>query len=156
MRQPRDFSTIPKPRMGRREEYRQQERLRASNSCPLAEKYPHLDSLTVNLRFCNPEVGREANPIKYSVNLTNAKSVFRFDCPNTECIEGDFDLSRDLAKAYDQRREEVSVECRCRGWRNKHTVGTHQCQQTLHYVLTLLYDDDELPHDMRPDDQISA
>ena len=52
------------------------------------------------------------------VNLKHAKSVFRFDCQNKECIRGDFDLSDVLAEAIAAQRTTAIGELRCKGWRN--------------------------------------
>jgi len=50
----------------------------------------------VDLTYFNADGIGQNNEIKYTVNLANAKSVFRFDCPNGECVGGDFDLSQAL------------------------------------------------------------
>ena len=78
---------------GARAEYRQQETQRIKDSASLADKFPRLKSLTVDLTYYDPKGVTRSSQIKYKVNLTNAKSVFRFDCLNNECIRGDFDLS---------------------------------------------------------------
>jgi len=98
-----------------------------------------LKSLTVDLEYSDPEGLVKGKRIKYEVNLANAKSVFRFSCPNDECIRGDFDLSAELAKAVAERRKSVSGEKVCQGWRSKTTVDTVHCHNLLRYKLTLGY-----------------
>ena len=73
------------------------------------------------------------------VNLANAKSVFRFDCLNNECVRGDFDLSEDLANAIAAHRTSAVGEMCCQGWRSKTTIGTVQCHNILRYTLSLGY-----------------
>ena len=124
-------------RFGPRSEYRMQESQRVKNSPVLAEKFPKLKSLTVNLEYYGPENLSKISQIKYSVNVANARSVFRFNCPNTECISGDFDLSDQLAKAVAGRRTTVEGEMKCQGWRSKTTIDTVHCHNVLRYKLTL-------------------
>jgi hypothetical protein len=126
-------------RFGPRSEYRMQESQRVKNSPVLAEKFPKLKSLTVNLEYYGPENLSKISQIKYSVNLSNARSVFRFNCPNTECISGDFDLSDQLAKAVAGRRATVEGEMKCHGWRSKTTIDTVHCHNVLRYKLTLAF-----------------
>ncbi len=131
---------MPPKNIGPRAEYRLQESQRARDSACLADKFPHLRALTVDLAFGNVEGTGQNNELKYRVNLANAKSVFRFDCPNSECVGGDFDLSNDLIKAYNERCATASGETRCQGWRSKATVGTCRCQNIVRFKLSLTYD----------------
>lgn len=62
--------------------------------------------------------------IKYTVNPEHAKSVFRLDCANQECVAGDFDLIEALAQAVAARRATVSGEMCCEGWLNKATIDS--------------------------------
>lgn len=135
------FNAMPKRCLGPRAEYRQQERQRAEDSATIAEKFPDLKALTIELAFQNPEGGGSASQIRYCVNIDNAKSVFRFDCPNGECIGGDFDLSVELTEAVAGHHPTAAGEFRCQGWRSKALVGTQRCQHKLAYRLTLRYDD---------------
>ena len=125
---------------GARAEYRQQESQRTLNSVTVADKFPQLKSLSVDLSYFNPDGHSQNNEIKYTVNLANAKSVFRFDCPNSECVGGDFDLSQALTTAYGEHRTTAVGEARCQGWRSKHTIGTVYCHNVLRYKLSLGYE----------------
>src|SRR6266498_1058435 len=87
-----------------RRDYRQQESQRTNESVSLAEKFPQLKSLTVELAYYRPESVSQNSELKYTVNPSHAKSVFRFDCPNGECVGGDFDLSEVLAQAVAGRQ----------------------------------------------------
>ncbi|HKI70648.1 MAG TPA: hypothetical protein VKA67_13760, partial [Verrucomicrobiae bacterium] len=98
---------------GPREEYRLQEIQRVKDSSSLAEKFPRLKSLKAELAFYNSAGVTRNSEIKYKANLDHAKSVFRFDCHNHECVGGDFDLSDLLAKAIAARRTKLSGEMRC-------------------------------------------
>jgi len=126
-------------RTGARAEYRQQEGQRIKDSTSLADKYRQLKSLTVDLKYFDPEGLTKTSEIKYTVNLSHAKSIFCFNCPNGECVRGDFDLSEQLAKAVAAHRSSVTGEMCCQGWRNKHTIDTMRCHNILRYKLNLTY-----------------
>ena len=124
---------------GPREEYRLKEIQRVKDSASLADKFPRLKSLKAELAFYNSAGVTRNSEIKYKANLDHAKSVFRFDCQNHECVGGDFDLSDLLARAIAARRTTLSGEMRCQGWLNKHAVGQTYCHNILRYKITLAY-----------------
>lgn len=126
-------------RLGARSEYREQEGQRVKDSLSLADRFRQLKSLTVELNYLDAEGLTRNSQIKYSVNLANAKSVFRFSCPNHECIRGDFDLTTQLASAVAAKRTTVTGEMLCEGWRSKTTIDTVHCHNILRYTLTLAY-----------------
>ncbi len=126
-------------RTGVRFEHREQESQRVKDSPSLANRFQKLKSLTVDLSYYDPEGVTKTGQVKYTVNLANAKSVFRFNCPNNECIRGDFDLTEQLADAVGRRRRTVLGEMTCQGWRSKTTIDTVRCGNILRYKLTLAY-----------------
>jgi hypothetical protein len=126
-------------KLGPRAEYRRHEGERIKNSPTLAERFEQLKSLTVDLAYFSPETRSRSSQVKFTANLVHARSVLRFDCPNPECVEGDFDLSADLANAIASRQTNVAGELVCRGWRSKTTVGTMSCGHVLRYTLTVGY-----------------
>ena len=126
-------------RAGPRFEYREHEGQRVSDAPTLAEKFPQLKSLSVDLRYFNAEVVTKNSQIKYVPNLERAKSVFRIDCPNQGCIGGDFDLSDELAKAVAAHRTSVTAQLSCQGWQSKVTIDTVPCHNILRYTLSLTY-----------------
>ena len=126
-------------RLGPRAEHRQQEGQRVKDSATLASTFRKLKALTVDLEYCDAQGILKTNRLKYAVNLANVKSVFRFNCPNDECVRGDFDLSKVLAKAVAARRTSVSGEMVCQGWRSRLTVDSVRCHNILRYKLGLKY-----------------
>ena len=126
-------------KLGARAEYRQQEGQRVKESASLADRFRRLKSLTVNLTYYNPDGVSKSSEIKYEVNIANAKSVFRFSCPNSECIQGDFDLSDILADAVDAHRGSVTGELACQGWLSKAAIDKTHCHNILRYKLTITY-----------------
>jgi hypothetical protein len=122
-----------------RADYRQAEGLRTRESISLAEKFPNLKSLTVEFGYFSPEGLSRNSQIKYTVNPEHAKSVFRLDCPNNECVAGDFDLSEALAQAVAAREAVVTGEMCCQGWLSKTTIDRLHCHNILRYKLSLEY-----------------
>lgn len=133
----RSFSFGPK--VGIRARHRREEGQRIKEAPSLAQKFPTLKSLKVTLRFFDGAVGARFNEIKYAVNLDHAKSVFRFGCVNPECVQGDFDLSRELALAVDGRRRKAAGELQCQGWKRTESIGTIRCHRLLRFEFALAY-----------------
>lgn len=127
------------PKFSPRAEYLQTEKVRALESPTLAEKFRKLKSLTVELSYFDQEGVTRNSQIKYTVNLENERSVFRFGCHNHECVRGDFDLSDVLAEAVASHKKSVSGETCCQGWRSRATIDTVPCRNILRYKLTLEY-----------------
>jgi hypothetical protein len=71
--------------------------------------------------------------------VEHAKSLFCFECPNRECVRGDFDLTEVLAAAIAARRKSVAGEMRCQGWRNQDAIKKVYCRNVMHYQLRLKY-----------------
>jgi len=126
-------------KFGPRADYRQQESQRIKQSASLSEKFQELRSLTVELAYFTPGGVTRNSQIKYTVNPAHAKSVFRFDCLNGECIRGDFDLSEALARAVATRQATASGEICCQGWLSKTTIDRVHCHNILRYKLRLEY-----------------
>jgi hypothetical protein len=126
-------------RFGARAEYREQERQRVKDSNTLAEAFKKLKSLTVEFEHYDPEGTTKNNRVKYEVNVQNAKSVFRFDCTNAECIGGDFDLSEPIAAAVAAHKQVVHGEVVCQGWRSRTTINTVRCGNIFRYKLKFGY-----------------
>ena len=119
--------------------YRQQESQRIDESVSLSEKFRELKSLTVELSYFSPEGVNLNRQIKYTVNPNHAKSVFRFDCLNGECVGGDFDLSEALAQAVAAHRTAAPGEMCCQGWLNKAAIDKVHCHSILRYKFSLEY-----------------
>jgi len=122
-----------------RADYRQQEGQRTKESASLSEKFRELKSLTVEFGYFNPEGLTRNRQMKYTVNPEHAKSVFRLDCLNTECVGGDFDLSEALAQAVAARQATATGEMCCQGWLSKTTIDRIHCHNILRYKLSLAY-----------------
>ena len=122
-----------------RAEYRRQQVERVNLSATLAEKFPRLKLLVVRLEYFDSNRLARNGQIKYKANLEHAKSLFCVNCPNGECVGGDFDLTDALAQAVKRRDKAVEGELRCQGQRHKAKAEKVPCQSLLRYRLTLGY-----------------
>jgi hypothetical protein len=123
-----------------RAEYRILANQRIKDSSSLAQKFPKLKSLKVDLDYFDPTGVTRNGGMKYKANLEHAKSVFCFNCVNGECVGGDYDLSDQLSHAISKRRKVVSGEVRCQGLRHyKEPRQRVPCQNILRFKLSLGY-----------------
>ena len=131
------FPTRYPPKIGARGKYLQEERERVKLAPSLAELFPNLKSLSALLAYFAPSGRTPQSEVKCTFNLQFAKALFRFACPNHECVGGNFDLSAALARAVAERQETVTGELRCQGWQSKATIDRVGCDHVLRYKLML-------------------
>jgi len=131
--------TYPPRHVSARNEFRQQAGLRIQASQTLSGKFTTLKSLKVSVTFFSGKGVAKSREMKCQYNLDSAKSVFRFDCPNCECVGGDFELTDVLAAAVVQRRTTVTGELSCKGWRDKDVINTIHCDNKMRYKMSLSY-----------------
>ena len=130
---------IPPRKTNPRAEYRLNQIQRANKSASLAEKFPRLKSLKVDLSYFEPDGLTRTGELRYTVNVEHAKSMFSFVCQSGECLGGDFDLSNAVAEAVTKRNKTVEGEIRCHGTRSRPKENARPCQNMLRYKLTLGY-----------------
>lgn len=133
------MNMMPPRKTNPRAEYRLREIQRINESVSLAEKFPKLKSLKVDLSYFEPDGLTRTGELRYKVNVQHAKSAFSFVCQNGECLAGDFDLSEAIAAAVAARRKMVEGEVRCEGTRVRPKEGKRPCRNLLRYKLTLGY-----------------
>ena len=126
-------------KQGPRAEYRDQQGKRVAASPSLSEKYSKLKSLTVNVGYFAPKGLTKYRTLTYDVNLSHARSVFRLDCCNAECVQGDFELTKELSAAAAKRTKTVAGELCCQGWQNSLSIKKVKCNHVLRYQLKLGY-----------------
>jgi hypothetical protein len=131
---------MPPRKTNPRAEYRLKQRERIEASLGMADKFPRLSALTVNLKYYDSEGITKNGEMKFKLNVKHAKSVLWFACPGGECVGGDFDLSEALAKAVSARRKVAMGEMRCLGERKRGDREKVPCQALLRYKLTLAYE----------------
>jgi len=123
-----------------RVEHRLLESKRVAESASLAQTFPTLKSLKVELEFFDSRGNTRNGGMTYRANLEHAKSVFCFNCMNGDCVGGDYDLSANLSAAVLAKRKQVTGELRCQGIRhNRERKEQTPCQSILRYILSLGY-----------------
>ena len=122
-----------------RGEYRERESQRTKDSATLATRFPELKTLTADITYFAQDGRTKGTQFHNEVNVAFAKSVFRFDCLNHECVGGDFDLSEVIARAVARQEASVTGEVQCQGWLSKTTIDRIRCHQLLRYTLSLGY-----------------
>ncbi len=120
--------------------YRMSQQQRVQESASLAERFPALKSLQINLEYFDRTGATRNGGMKYKANLEHAKSMLYFNCVHGECVGGDFDLTGILSKAVAAKAKAVNGELRCQGTRaGKGGAGRVACNNILRYKLTLVY-----------------
>ena len=94
----------------------------------------------MDLAYYIPQGLAKTSEIKYTANLAHARSLFRFDCPNEDCVGGDFDLSEQLAVAVAGHETTSTGEVICEGWHNRATIDRMHCHHILRFRLSLEYE----------------
>jgi hypothetical protein len=130
---------MPPRKTNPRAEYRLREIQRVNESASLAQKFPKLKSLKVDLSYFEPDGLTRTGELRYKVNVEHAKSVFSFVCQSGECLAGDYDLSNAVAAAVAKRSKIVEGEIRCEGTRVRPKEIKSPCRNLLRYKLTLGY-----------------
>ena len=128
------------PKLNPRTQYRLRRKAQIDESASLSEKFPELKALNVYVEHFDSSRAMRAGAMKYQVNLAHAKSLFYFNCVHGDCVGGDYDLSKELAKAVLGNRKMVEGQMRCAGTRHsKERKENSPCQSILRYKLTLGY-----------------
>jgi hypothetical protein len=122
-----------------RSEHRARESERVTAAPLLADEFPQLRLLSMELSQFDLDGLTRMSQMKQTLNLKNTSSIVRVHCGNMDCVRGDFDLTHDLAEAAASRRGTATGELRCQGWRNKVSIEKVRCGRVLRYKLTLEY-----------------
>jgi hypothetical protein len=122
-----------------RAEYRAEQSQRMTAAPPLADEFPHLRSLTMELGQYDGEGVTRISQMKQSLNLRHTSSIVLIHCGNMDCVRGDFDLTHDITQAVASRRTSATGELHCRGWRNEAVIDRIRCGRILRYKVTLEY-----------------
>lgn len=130
---------MPPRKSNPRAEYRLREIQRVNSSVSLAEKFPRLKSLRLDLAYFEPDGLSKTGELRYKLNVEHARSVLSFACQSGECLAGDFDLSNAIMTAVEKRHKIAEGEIRCQGTRTKVKEGQTPCHNLLRYKLILGY-----------------
>ena len=131
---------MPPRKLNPRVAYRLKQREQIDASPLMAKKFPRLKGLKVMLEFFDATGNTKQGEMKCKLNVAQARSAVWFGCRGGECVGGDFDLSKAVAKAVADRRKVVTGEARCQGTRKREDDAAAPCQTLLRYKLSLNYD----------------
>jgi hypothetical protein len=120
-----------------RAEYREQQHLRAKHQPTIADRFAELSALTAEFAYRNPDGTSRNREVKFTVNIHHASSLFRIDCLNPDCVQGDYDLSDVLRQAVTSRQRTVTGELCCEGWQDRFSIDHTRCHQRIRFTLTL-------------------
>lgn len=120
-------------------EYRKRAIQRVNDSIPLAEKFPKLSSLALDLAYFAPDGLTRTGELRYKVHVKQAKSVISLACPHVTCVAGEFDLSDVVADALAHLRKFIEGEIRCSGSRQRGAEVKEPCGNLLRYKVTIGY-----------------
>jgi len=120
-------------------EFRRRATQRVNDSILLAERFPKLGSLALDLIYFDPDGLTKTGELRYKVHVKQARSVVTFACSNLDCVAGEFDLSDVVADALAHHRKSVEGEIRCSGMRERRNEITRPCRNLLRYKLTIGY-----------------
>ena len=129
-------SRRPNPRA----EYRLQRNATVNSSQTLAQKFPGLKKLSAGLEYFDAEGTTRNAAMTCKLNVEHAKSILWFNCVHSDCVGGDFDLTKELVRAISTRLKTVRGEIRCEGIRhNKDRRESTPCGSVLRYRLAFSY-----------------
>jgi hypothetical protein len=134
-----DYSVRFIPKSTLRKEARQRVFERGEKSASVAVTYPQLKTLTVNLVYFAREIVSWGRGVRYRANLEKAKSMLLFECSNSLCSGGGFDLSKDLSTAVAGRRKSIMRAVQCPGLCDLEKGKTAPCESKLHFKMILTY-----------------
>jgi len=120
-------------------EYRQQAVQRVSDSISLAERFPKLRSLALELEYFDPDGLTKTGELRYKVHVKEAKSVITFACPNVDCVASEFDLSDAVAESLGHLRKSAAGEIRCSGTRERGGEIKEPCRNLLRFKVKISY-----------------
>lgn len=126
-------STGPK---AAREKLRERWRQSRAAARSLADAFPALESIRIELRFT--EEGTRAPVPQVHVLHPPANAFFEFPCPYAGC-EGQIDLTPAVGAAVAKAAQQIEGGFVCNGERAKDATGRQPCRLHLDYTVDFAY-----------------
>lgn len=112
-------------------------RQRSYQAAPsVAELFPDLEELAVELRFADPDGRVRPSPFK-RIFVPDMQAFFEFQCPLRECSGGGFDLSRQIPQALEQGKTGDAAAIQCQGRRERASKEDRHCGLELRFELAV-------------------
>jgi hypothetical protein len=97
----------------------------------LAERYPKVAEISVNLQFTLPGGKPHSSPHR-RLFMPDMQAFFSVQCPDRDCSDGGFDLEQAAEAAVRSRNHEDSGQIVCKGKRNR-----EPCNIALDYSIAV-------------------
>ncbi len=118
---------------------KQQERISAGL---IKDKYPNVKSISIKRTFIDDAGKKLTNSSKdWGVRIDTADAIFNMDCPLYECVDGGFDLTKDITEMMKNGIMHIAGEQTCPGWQDEERVGNFHCLTQLQYEIDIEYSD---------------
>lgn len=110
------------------------------NSSPvIAEKYPNVATLIIEMVLHDDSGIRVINEETRDYPVSQSKTIIRLKCPNYECVQGGFDLTRVVASVIENKEQEREGRLVCQGWQDQERIGKYHCYTDLVYKIAVRY-----------------
>ena len=104
----------------------------------MAEKYPNVEQITVNMNFKDQD-GFKAPEERTITFLSDSRAHFDLDCPYRECIGGGFNLTDIISRMISVGQSELADKLNCQGWQDLERLNKYHCLLELQFKITVQY-----------------
>jgi|APSaa5957512535_1039671.scaffolds.fasta_scaffold29284_1 hypothetical protein len=105
--------------------------------------YPELKEINFEFKIENPD-GLSISPnykpsYSKSKRLPQHSACFQFECKDRECVNGGFNLTKEIKNMIQVHKLESSGQLICQGWQDPQRINQHHCLIELNYIIRILY-----------------
>ena len=129
---------MPRKRQNPRMTERMLEHQQLCSSPSIAEAYPEVVSVGIELEYFDSETGKLTNKITHTIP-NSAKTYYKISCPCRECVGGGFDISSALSTMLRAKSPSHSGESTCHGWQDQERISKNHCYTKIRYTLSAVY-----------------
>lgn len=104
----------------------------------IKERYPQVDKIVFKFHYHDSDGLAEDSEETFNRN-PESYAYFEFECPYRECIDGGFDLSKEVTEMLKSKKEEIDGEKICMGWQDRERVNKHRCWCELTFEIKATY-----------------
>lgn len=112
-----------------------EQRQRTYQAVPtVAEQFPTLDELAVEMRFLDPEGKVHPSPSR-RLFAPSMQAFFDFQCPMRECSGGGYNMTTIVPRALTGKNPVTTGKMQCKGQRQRVGTGNSPCLLELTYEV---------------------
>jgi hypothetical protein len=112
----------------------QERRDREDSARRLADEFPALEALSLQIKQFRPEGGAADSDHIRRVVVENAPALFHLPCSERTCQDGGYEITPDVMRALRAGQSRFEGESVCNG-----RVGNNPCNRRLRYVGTAVF-----------------